>query len=353
MTVRFVLSREEYQKRCRQLSPKPDWAASVTRVFIAFGIAIVAAAIAVAHGGRDAGLCVLLMLWAGVTGGVAVYESTIGALIRRHRFARAVRDLYRRKVQDKEIEFSFDEKSWKSQEDAGVEVPWSDLEYAAEQDGIIRLQAGKAHALVPVRALSPESLSQLRALAFGEFSAMFTVRAGIKEYLLAEIPELWRRRRSGMARDHGVGLFATAGLTAWLWRDHRPEDIPWIIGLSGSLLFITLTTQFWYHLIAYATLWLGKRTPWELECSERGMHIRTKEWEYFGAWLRFPKFRKRDRRFCSTSMQLTITSCPRKTCWMVSSRDCVRCFGRSWRGRMKAGERWARPHVNISSSPSF
>lgn len=292
MTVRFVLSREEYQRRCRQLSPKPDWAASVTRVIVALGIVIVAAAIAVAHGGRDAGLCVLLMLWAGVTGGVAIYEFTIGALIRRYRFARKARELYRRIVQHKELEFSFDEKGWKSQEDAGGEVLWSDLEYAGQQDGIMRLHAGKAHALVPVQALSPDSLSQLRRLAFGAFNAMFKVRVGIKEYLLAEIPELWRRRTSGMVRDHAVGLLATAGLTAWLWRDHRPEDIPWIIGLSGSLLFITLTTQFWYHLTAYAVLWLGKRTPWELEYSERGMHIRTKEWEYFGAWLRFPKFRE-------------------------------------------------------------
>jgi len=120
--------------------------------------------IAVAHGGRDAGLCVLLMLWAGVTGGVTVYESTIGTLIRRYRFARKARELYRSIVQDKQLEFSFDEKGWKSQEDVGNELPWSDLEYAGQQDGIIRLQAGRAHALVPVRALSLESLSQLRRL---------------------------------------------------------------------------------------------------------------------------------------------------------------------------------------------
>lgn len=100
-----------------------------------------------------------------------------------------------------------------------------------------------------------------------------------------------------MVRAHAAGLLASAGLSAWLWRGHRPEDIQWIVALSGTLLFITLTTQFWYHLAAYATLWLGKRTPWELECSERGVHIRTKDWQYFGAWTVFPKYRETGSAF--------------------------------------------------------
>lgn len=292
MTIRYFISREEHKEICQPHIPKADWASSVAAVFVAVGLVVLAAGVVAANSRQGGWVAVILGLVAVVMVGVALYEPTLGTWIRRYGYVRRIRTLYRENLQDKEQEFLFDEQGWRSQDATGGAVPWADLRVAVEYAEVFYLQSGEKYAIVPKQILPAEALTQLRRLALGEFVSPFARQVGLRHHLQVEIPSLWRRRKSEMVGAHIAGVVATVMVTAWLWKDHSPRDIPWIIGISGSLLFITISTQFWYHLTVYLSQWRWHTSPSQMECSERGVHVRSRYLEYFSAWPVFPKFRE-------------------------------------------------------------
>lgn len=298
MTVEYSVLWEEYLELCKPYFLRPDWASSIAGVLIA--IALVIVAIAVDWAGRRNGPtpAVMLVLIAIALIGTALWAPTAGTLISRWRYKKKCRSAYEEHFGEKQQHFVFDDEKWvnRTRPDDG-EVLWGDTTSSAEYEHVILVQSAKSFALLPKRALSAETLNQLRHLAFGTFNAPMKFRVGLREYLQTEIRSLWRRRTSGMVLAHGAGVLVSAAMVGSLRTHHHPDDAFWGVLLSASLLLITLSTQFLYFLAKYATDWSRVHVAWEMECSDRGAHVRTGTTEYFSSWSVFPKVEETRRAF--------------------------------------------------------
>jgi hypothetical protein len=298
MTVDYSVSWEEYLQICKPHFPTADWASSVATVLI--GIALMIVAIAVDWAGRLNGgtpAFMLLFISAGLIV-TALWAPTVGTRIGRWRYIRRCRSAYREHFAGRQLQFMFDEETWASRSQSqDSEALWSEVTVAVEYEVVIFVQSEKHFVLVPKRVLSPEGLEQLRRLAFGRFISPLKLRVRLGEYMRTEIRTLWRRRRSGMMLAHATGILVAGAMIGSLWSPLSPQDALWVVLLAVCLLWITLSTQFVYFLVSYAIAWRRVHVGWQMECFDRGAHVRTATSEHFSSWSVFPKFEETRRAF--------------------------------------------------------
>ena len=298
MSVEYSVSWEEYLEICKPHFPIADWASAVAGVLISIGLVIVAVVVDWAgrlDGRAPASAIVFISM---ILIGTALWAPTVGTRISRWRYMRQCRSTYQEHFAGRPQQFMFDEEKWANpSQSQHREALWSEVTAADEYEDVIFVQSEKQFVLVPKRVLSPEGLDQLRRLAFGKFISPLKLRVGPCEYLHTEIRCLWRRRMSGMVLAHATGILvggATIGSLLW---PHHPEDVFWLVLLAGPLLLITLSTQFVYCLISYASQRRRVHVGWEMECADRGVHVRTAATEHFSSWSVFPKFEETRRAF--------------------------------------------------------
>ena len=277
--------------------PEADWASSIVAALISIAILILAVVFDWTTRTQPSMPAVAIVFVGVILMGIAIWEPTLGILIRKWRFTKQMRSAYKQHFGSKEQQFAFDGEKWSDQVNAGPWELWSAVRFAAEYKNVIMLQSEKAFALVPKRVLVPSDLAKLRSLAFGEFSVPLKLRVGLREYFLTEIPSLWRRHKSMMVMAHIGGLLVSTSLARTLWTNHDPKDVLRIGVLAGSLLFITVTTQFWYVFVRYVLYWYRVHVSWEIEFSDRGAHVKTATTEHFSSWSAFTNFRETSPAF--------------------------------------------------------
>ena len=292
MTVQYVLTWEEFMEAHQYEVPTSDWASSVAGALIALATLILAMIFDWATRVQPSMPAVALCFIAAVLMGIAVWKPTVGTWIRKREFRKQARAAYQKYYSSKESQFTFDEQKWSDQVNIGKWEQWSEVVVGVEYQNVIVVKSAKALALVPKRAVVSSDLAKLRCFIFGEFSAPATLRVGLREYFLPEIASLWHQHKSMMVIAHMGGLLISASVVMTLWTNHNTDDILWIGTLVGALLFLTVTTQFWYVLASYTLSWRRTYVPWEIGFSDRGAHIRNAGIEVFSAWSAFAKFKE-------------------------------------------------------------
>lgn len=69
--------------------------------------------------------------------------------------------------------------------------------------------------------------------------------------------------------------------------------VGWIV--AGLLLYLTVTTQFWYFLIKYLTSHKEWGDDWEVDFTANGVRIKTSKVDVFRAWSTFRQVREARR----------------------------------------------------------
>ena len=292
MTVQYVLTWEEFMEAHQYEVPTSNWASSVAGALISIATLILAMVFDLATRVQPSMPAVTICFIAAVLMGIVVWKPTVGTWIRKREFRKQAHAAYQKYYGSKESQFTFDEQRWSDQVNVGKWEQWSEVVVAVEYQNVIMVKSGKALALVPKRTLVSSDLAKLRSLSLGEFSAPLTLRVGLLEYFLTEIASLWLQHKSMMVITHTGGLLISASLVRALWTNPNPEDVLWIEILAGALLFLTVTTQFWYILASYVLSWRRTYVPWEIEFSGRGARAKTATIEVFIAWSAFAKFRE-------------------------------------------------------------
>jgi YcxB-like protein len=136
----------------------------------------------------------------------------------------------------------------------------------------------------------------LRGRAFGPSGNAWQFRLGFADFVLTEVPSLWRSHPFLMSEAHAAGLLWFSMVAYDMYHSTGP-GVVWGWSVAGVLLFFTVTTQFWYFLLRYVTPSNSLRLPWEAEFSDRGAHLKNSKTEYFSAWTTFRKFREGRRCF--------------------------------------------------------
>ncbi len=121
-------------------------------------------------------------------------------------------------------------------------------------------------------------------------------RISLLDFLLTEVPSLWRQHPFLMTEAHAGGLCFFVMIASGMYHTTGPGVyVGWI--LAGLFLFLTITAQFWYFLIKYQTSHKELRLRWEVGFSEKGVHIKTPKLDFFSAWTNFRKAREATRCF--------------------------------------------------------
>jgi hypothetical protein len=290
--ISYKISWEEFLEFNQQLLPGPSVASFVACLFIAMAVGVfgVVLTYAVDSGSK---MIASSFCWLSLALFIAAFwDLRVRASRRRTRGIRELRAVYDQYYSG-ERTFTFDQQKWTLQTQAGKqELLWSGLLSGAEWKSVITLAARDLlPAAVPKRVLSPEELDSLRQLAIRPIEKRWQSNVSLSDYLLTEVPSLWRHHPFLMAEAHIAGLFFFAMITTHMYHTAGPGTyIGWI--LAAVFLFLTVTAQLWYFLIKYQTSHKALRTEWEVGFSTDGVHIKTPEIDFFSAWSNFRKARE-------------------------------------------------------------
>jgi hypothetical protein len=293
----YKLSWDEFLEFNQQSLPNPSVASFVACFFIATAVGIFGVVLTYAV---DPGSKVVAssFCWLSVALFIGAFWDLRGRTQKRRsqslRELRAIYDQY----YSGERTFTFDQEKWTLETQVGKqELLWSGLLHGAEWKSVITLAAKDLlTASVPKRVLKADELDFLRRLAIKPIEKGWKSNTSVSDYLLTEVPSLWRRHPFLMAEAHIAGLFFFAMIANTMSHTEGPGTwVGW--SLAALFLFLTLTAQFWYFLIKYHTSHKELRNTWEVGFSQDGIHIKTSEVHFFSAWNSFKKAREAMRCF--------------------------------------------------------
>lgn len=293
----FQLSWEEFLEINQDSLPVPSVASFVAMIFIAiavgaFGVVLTYAVEPASKTAASSFCWMSLALFA-----AAFWDLRVRAAKRRTASLRELRVTYEHYYSG-ERNFAFDDEGWTLETQTGKQSGlWSALLTAAEWRNVITLSArDQLSAVVPKRALTAERLDSLLCIAIRPSANTWESRMSLVDYLVTEVPSLWRRHPFLMAEAHAAGLFFFAMIANEMHQTAGPGVFfGWIV--AGLFLFLTLTTQFSYFLIKYLTSHKDSRTPWQVGFSEKGVYIRTSKVGFLSDWSCFRKMREATRCF--------------------------------------------------------
>jgi len=293
----YTLSWEEFFETHQQILPVPSIASFVATIFIAFGVGVfgVVLTYAVDPGSK---LTASIFCWLSVALFVgAFWDLRVRSAKRRSRSVQDLRAIYKT-YHSGERTFEFDDEKWTLQTESGrQEARWVGILTAAEWQNVITLSArDQPVAMVPKRVLSAEELQHLRRIAIGASEKRWACRIGLLDYLLTEVPSLWRSHPFLMTEAHAGGLFFFVMIANTMYHSEGPGT-PFGWAIAWLFLLITISAQFWYFLIKYLTSHKELRIPWEVEFSQKGMHYKTAKVDFFRSWVIFKKSRDATRCF--------------------------------------------------------
>lgn len=137
----------------------------------------------------------------------AFWDLRVRTARRRSRSVQELRAVYEQYYSG-EREFGFDQEKWTLQTQSGKqEVLWTGLSNGREWSSIVTLAAvGQVTTAIPKRVLSSEALNALRRIAIGPIDNAWRSRMSLLDYVLTEVPSLWRRHPFLMAEAQLAGF---------------------------------------------------------------------------------------------------------------------------------------------------
>ena len=331
MTVRYVLSWDEFLEAHKEHLPKPQVASFVGTILCAIALGAYGGLLLYSLGSDNrmpgslfCSLSLVLFL-------AAFWELIIRTKQRGEQFIQGLRSNYGRQYSGEQA-FDFDDQKWTHEtEDGKFESPWSRLTYAVEQQKVFGLWTKSHAAILPKRVLrmstpagpdldDTHTLDALRVLTLCQDGGSVSCHLSFIDYLCTEIPTLWRRRTVLMVAAHAAGLLFFVLLADSMRRSALPtEALGWLV--AGAFLLLTITAQFWYFLIQYLTLFWRYRDFWQSRFSEQGMYGKNADQGFFVAWSVYTKFRETRRAFLLYTDSTHYTIFP-KSC-LSSERQAV------------------------------
>jgi YcxB-like protein len=308
MTVRYMLTWEEFMEVHASSLPRPSIGSFICMVLIAIASGSFGGLLIYFIEPQDR-MIASVFCWISLAVLVAAFwDLTFRTSKRRQQFTREMRSIYDR-YYDGEQAFWFDDHKWTHETKAGkYEASWSALTTSAERPNVIHWSTKDHSIVLPKRVIAamPRSdcgardekatLAQLHGLALGPLNNGSSFRLGIVDYLLIEIPSLWRRHPFLMAEAHLGGLFWVLVIANGMYNSVGPGVVfGWVI--ASVLLFLTITGQLWYFMTKYFTAPPDLRNAWQSGFSDRGVRTRSSEVELFSAWMTFRKFKETSRAF--------------------------------------------------------
>lgn len=293
----YILSWEEYLETHEHILPGPSIASFVAMLFIAFAVGVfgIALTYAVDPGSK---LTASVFCWLSVAVFFAAFwDLRVRSAKRRLRSVQDLRAVYKTYYSG-ERAFGFDNEKWTLQTESGrQEARWAGILTAADWQNVITLSGrDQLVTIVPKRVLAADELQHLRRIAIGSGEKKWPCRVSLSDYLLTEVPSLWRRHLLLMVEAHAGGLFFFAMVANTMYHSEGPgTPVAW--ALAWLFLFLTITAQFWYFLIKYLTSHKELGLPWEAGFSQNGMHYKTAKVDFFHSWAGFKKFREAERCF--------------------------------------------------------
>jgi len=292
----YTVSWEEYLEIYQDHLPQPSVGSFVSCVVIGIAVGVFGALLTynVDPGGK---LIASVFLWLSFPIFVgAFWDLKYRTNKRKLRAIKGLQTVYR-KYHSSQHAFAFDQSKWTYEDDASKhEVPWTALQSAAERQHVIELSAKGAYTVVPKRSFGEKELDELRLIALPYTRSGWAFRVGFLDFVLTEVPTLWRNHPFLMAEGHAAG-FVFSGLIASMAYEQTGRVAVWGWLLAASIFFLTVTTQFWYFLIKYQTSHKQLREASEVEFSDRGLFTHTAKWDSFIAWANFRGFRETGRCF--------------------------------------------------------
>jgi YcxB-like protein len=305
--ARYSLSWDEFMEVHQRSLPKPPVASSAVMILVALALGAYGGAVLYAVEPQDRPTASVFCWFSIILFAVALWDLTARTKKRRKSFIQGHRSSYDRQYVG-EQELAFDQGKWThGNQDGKYEVSWTGLLHAIEYQNVITFWTESYTVTVPKRVLGGNSepggthaeerpLDVLRRLMFGESHEVAQCSVGLMDYLLTEIPALWRRRPTVMAEAHAVGFLVFLWIADGI-RHSTEEGVMWGWIIAAVVLFLTVTTQLWYFLIQYYTALSEIRDSWDSWFSERGICGKHPKMEYFSAWTSFKKFRETRRAF--------------------------------------------------------
>jgi len=291
----YNLTWEEFLEFQQGSLPGPSIASFIATIFIAIAVGVfgIVLTYAVEPGSK---LMASSFCWLSLVLFLAAFwDLRVRTAKRRSRGVQELRAVYEQYYSG-EREFGFDQEKWTLQTQSGKqEVLWTGLLNAVEWSSIITLSAaGQVTTAIPKRTLSSEELNTLRRIAIGTIENAWLSRMSLLDYLLTEVPSLWRRHPFLMAEAHLGGLFFFVMIASDMYHTTGPGAyVGWI--LAGLFLFLTVTTQFWYFLIQYLTSHKELGDDWEVDFTSNGVRIKASKVDVFRAWSTFRQVREARR----------------------------------------------------------
>lgn len=189
-----------------------------------------------------------------------------------------------------------DDKGWILQTTSGhQQANWaSKFGCTAFKNTIIVACADQQPLIVPNRIFSAEELHSFQTYAIGENHG-FISRLRVSDYILSMMPTLWRRHWVAMAVWHAFGL-----LIFWFLLLHvnQTTELAASFGrsISVGLLLVVIALPPCYLVLEYEQSGrFGDR--WQVQASEAGLVIQTRDWESFSSWRIFDRIAEGSRCF--------------------------------------------------------
>ena len=291
----YNLTWEEFLEFQQGSLPSPSIASFIATIFIAIAVGVFGFVLTYAV---DPGSKVMASSFCWMALALfllAFWDLRVRTARRRSRGVQELRTVYEQYYSG-ERNFAFDQEKWILQTQSGKqEVLWTGLSNAVEWSSTFTFSAvGQVTTAIPKRILSSEELYALRRIAIGPAENAWRSRMSLLDYLLTEVPSLWRRHPFLMVEAHVGGLFFFVMIANDMYHTTGPGTyVGWII--AGLFLFLTITTQFWYFLIKYLTSHKELRDDWEVDFTTNGVRIKTSKVDVFRAWSTFRQVREARR----------------------------------------------------------
>jgi YcxB-like protein len=306
MSVTYVLSWDEFLELHKDSLPGPSITSFVSTMAVVAATGIFGAVLTWLVDPPDKWIPSMFLGLALILLACALWDLKFRTAERRKKVTEELHFIYERDFAD-ERTFAFDQNQWSLITKAGkYDGTWTSLSSAVERENTITLSGRSNAATVPKRVLGENEMESLRRIALHHPGSACLFHVTPLDFMLTEVPSLWRRHSFLMGLAHLAGLWFFALIAYTMYYSSGP-GVFWAWIVAWIILFFALTTQFWYFLIKYYTSLKLLRFAWGAEFSEEGLRWKAVAKvsgepgstfrESFQAWRGFRKARETARCF--------------------------------------------------------
>jgi len=270
MSVAYVLSWDEFLELYKDSLPGPSVTSFVATIAVAIATGTFGAVLTWLVDPPDKWIASMFLGLALVLFACALWDLKFRTGRRRGKVIEELRFKYERDFTDEQT-FAFDQNQWTLTTKAGkFDTTWTSLSSAVERENTITLSDRHKATIVPKRVLGENELESLRQIALQHPGSTCLFHVTPLDFVLTEVPSLWRRQSFLMGLAH-LAAFSFFALIAFTMYHSAGPGVFWAWVVAWIILFFALTTQFWYFLITYYTSHKLLRFSWGAEFSEQGL----------------------------------------------------------------------------------